>query len=189
MSSSASSLVHPFAHSRDLLVLIPNKIDVEEESRLYDELCDSHMDRRVYRRSRSPQAPPSVFSKEIWLGDNSGLGLAFARDVTISGWTNVGDKLRGAYVVYNCVIKTKEGTTMHAHKRYSSFAQLDSSLQRNLPRQEVNFLPPLPPKTPFARYRPSFLDHRRCLLQYWLSAILLHPEIGGSRPVRQWIMD
>lgn len=31
---------HPFANSKNLLVVIPDdKIDVEEESRLYDELC------------------------------------------------------------------------------------------------------------------------------------------------------
>lgn len=32
---------HPFANSKNLLVVIPDDgIDVEEESRLYDELCD-----------------------------------------------------------------------------------------------------------------------------------------------------
>jgi hypothetical protein len=39
-----------------------------------------------------------VFSREIWLGDNSGESMGFARDVTISGWTNVGDKPEGAYI-------------------------------------------------------------------------------------------
>lgn len=80
-------------------------------------------------RPLSPQSfgPPSVFSKDIWLGDNLGESLAFARDVKISGWTNVGDKPGGGYVgkcsiefynsgsfkldfrpVYDCVIKTTE---------------------------------------------------------------------------------
>jgi len=49
-------------------------------------------------RPRSPLGPPSIFSREIWLDDNCGDSLAFARDVKISGWTNVGDKLGGAYV-------------------------------------------------------------------------------------------
>jgi hypothetical protein len=51
-------------------------------------------------RPLSPQSfgPPSVFSKDIWLGDNLGESLAFARDVEISGWTNVGDKPGGGYV-------------------------------------------------------------------------------------------
>ena len=35
---------HPFANSKNLLVVIPDDgIDVEEESRLYDELCDSEV--------------------------------------------------------------------------------------------------------------------------------------------------
>ena len=42
--------------------------------------------------------PPSVFSNDIFLGDNSGESLAFARDVKISGWTSVGDQLGGAYI-------------------------------------------------------------------------------------------
>lgn len=38
-SRSSSTPVHPFANSKSLLEIIPDKIDVEEESRLYDELC------------------------------------------------------------------------------------------------------------------------------------------------------
>lgn len=42
-SSSPSPLetdpYHPFAHTKALLEIIPDKIDVEEESRLYDDLC------------------------------------------------------------------------------------------------------------------------------------------------------
>jgi hypothetical protein len=59
-------------------------------------------------RPKSPQGPPSIFSRDIWLNDNSGTSLAFARNVHIAGWTSVGDKLGGAYVVYDCVIRTKE---------------------------------------------------------------------------------
>jgi len=31
---------HPFAHTTSMLEIIPDKIDVEEESRLYDDLCN-----------------------------------------------------------------------------------------------------------------------------------------------------
>lgn len=31
---------HPFANSSNLVVVIPDRIDVEEEARLYEELCD-----------------------------------------------------------------------------------------------------------------------------------------------------
>jgi len=182
---------HPFANSKNLLVVIPDDaIDVEEESRLYDELCEEPTNsNRIRSRPASLTGPPSIFSNDIYLGDNSGESLAFARDVRISGWTNVGDQLGGAYIVYDCVITTKEGTIMHAHKRYSAFAQLHSTLRRSLPQYQQNFLPTLPPKSPLARYRPQFIDRRRRLLQYWLASVLLHPEIGGSKPVRMWVMD
>lgn len=82
--------------------------------------------------------PSSIFSSttkqsSIWLEEHYGASLAFARDVQISGWTNVGDQLSGAYVVYDCVITTKEGTIIHAHKRYSSFVELDEALRATLP--------------------------------------------------------
>ena len=40
----------------------------------------------------------SIISHEIWLGDHSGDSFAFARNVTINGWTCVGDQLAGAYI-------------------------------------------------------------------------------------------
>lgn len=67
----------------------------------------------------------SIISHEIWLGDHSGNSFAFARNVTINGWTCVGDQLAGAYIgngspssrggvvlnllqVYEIVVTTKE---------------------------------------------------------------------------------
>lgn len=38
---SSSNHPHPFAHSRSLIEIIPDRIDVEEESRAYDDLCVS----------------------------------------------------------------------------------------------------------------------------------------------------
>jgi hypothetical protein len=63
-------------------------------SRLQDLSSAAH----TRKRPSSPNGPPSVFSNDIYLGDNSGESLAFARDVRISGWTSVGDKLGGAYI-------------------------------------------------------------------------------------------
>ena len=59
--------------------------------------------------------PQSVFSADIYLSDNTGRAptLAFAQDVRVAGWTTVGDGAgrkngSGAYVIYDCVIQTKE---------------------------------------------------------------------------------
>jgi len=96
--SSLSQDLYPFQNSDSLLVIIPkDSIDVEEESRLYDELCENDDDARYIRPRgtvpRSPTIAASVFSHDIYLGDNSGESSAFARDVEVRGWTNVGDKL------------------------------------------------------------------------------------------------
>lgn len=191
-SSSSTSSLYPFENAKGLLVVLPDSIDVEEEARLYEELCETPTDTNYTPPDSPPLSPrhePSVYSRDIWLGDNSGESLAFARSVEIGGWTSVGDKLGGAYIVYDCVIRTKEGTVIHTHKRYSSFVQLYDRLRSSLPENQQHFVPALPPKFPLAKYRPSFLDHRRRLLQHWLSAVLLHPDIGGCQAVREWVMD
>lgn len=86
-------------------------------------------------------------------------------------------------------MRTAQHTTIHAHKRYSAFAELHRALAHALPRALRAHVPPLPPKAPLARFRPAFLDRRRRMLQHWLSAVLLHPDIGGCAVVRRWIMD
>ncbi|KAG5351962.1 hypothetical protein C0989_004365 [Termitomyces sp. Mn162] len=109
-SAPPSQPVHPFANSKSFLEIIPNGIDIEEESRLYDELVqasqfsnDQEFDRRSVASAPGSldfQRPPSVFSKDIWLDDNTGSGssLAFAQDVRINGWTSVGDKPERGYI-------------------------------------------------------------------------------------------
>ncbi|KAJ7301102.1 hypothetical protein DFH08DRAFT_795292 [Mycena albidolilacea] len=135
------------------------------------------------RKDRTPPSRRRACSADIWLGDNCGESAASAREVQISGWTNVGDAhgLGGAYVVYDYVIKTKEGTPIHAHKRYSDFLVLETELLRTLPRASRPYLPELPPMAPLARYRAAFLAV--------LAAVLLHPDVGGCEAVRRWVMS
>ncbi|KAI0766903.1 Phox homologous domain-containing protein [Trametes elegans] len=195
-SHSAESSEASSGTGNGLLVLIPDRIDVEEEARFYDDIVDSASTNEgdyPYGQDDSPPLSPhegqSIFSRDIWLGDNSGESQAFARNVEIAGWTSVGDKRGGAYVVYDCVITTKEGLVVHALKRYSAFAELYAKLRATLPVSQQAYIPSLPPKAPLAKFRPTFLDRRRRLLQHWLSAIILHPEMGGCQAVRDWVMD
>ncbi|KAF9444717.1 hypothetical protein P691DRAFT_324048 [Macrolepiota fuliginosa MF-IS2] len=192
-------------------------IDIEEEARLYDELrrtskyelppvSQPSLAYRQRRRSAS-SPPPSIFSNDIFIADNTGVSssTSFTQDICITGWTSVGDapptsagvkkSLRAAahgsgsaYIVYDCMITTKEGTIIHILKRYTAFAELDAALRRTLPRHLTPSIPPLPPKNLLARFRPAFLDRRRRLLQYWLASILLHPEIGGTQVVKKWVI-
>jgi len=192
-SSTRDTPVHPFQNSKGLLVIIPNKIDIEEEARLYNEICNSAdtatFDPSVLDSPQSPKGEPSIFSNDIWLGDNLGGSHAFARDVKVCGWTSVGDKRGGAYIVYDCAISVKEGTVIHVHKRYSAFAELHSRLRATLPSYQQCLIPTLPPKSPLAKFRPTFLERRRRLLQHWLSSIFLHPDIGSCQTVRDWLME
>ncbi|KAJ7595082.1 Phox homologous domain-containing protein [Mycena floridula] len=195
-TSSSTSTVHPFANSHSPIEIIRG-IDVEEEARLYDAMCeDDYEDRPAPKANSRPDSkassrPESLFSRQsIWLESNLGASQAFTRDVKISGWTRIGDKPGGgAYIVYDCVIKTKEGTTIHAHKRYNAFVELEAALRRSLPAHQTHFIPKLPPKTPLAKFRPAFLDRRRKMLEHFLWAVLLHPELGSCPVVRLWIME
>jgi hypothetical protein len=65
--------------------------------------------------------------------------------------------------VYDCVIKTKEGTPIHAHKRYSDFVVLETELLRTLP------------------VRPSLILSSSCAGTYYSHS--LHPaRLSPLRP-------
>lgn len=107
-----------FEHAQGLIEVLPDKIDVEEEARLYEELCDVSRSCDIaaqLHQLRCSQTPvdseyeypqntrpsmdtPSIYSKDIWLGDHSGESQIFAREVEVIGWTSVGDKRGGAYI-------------------------------------------------------------------------------------------
>lgn len=106
--------------------------------------------------------------------------------------------------VYDCCITTRDGLKLHTHKRYSSFVQLHTRLSSSLPVRLsprdsfscadllqpnlTRLLPSLPPKSPFARYRPQFLLSRKNQLEEWLSHVLLHPDLGGTQVVKDWVL-
>ncbi|CAE6428333.1 unnamed protein product [Rhizoctonia solani] len=195
--ASATPSSHPFAESSGLVQIIrPTVHDlIEEEARLWDEFAtdDGYQSRANTSGRVSPpgsMANRSVFSNDIWLDDNCGnADRTFARDVQLVGWASVGDNISTGYVVYDCAIRTKEGVTIHVHKRYNSFIALDKTLRRTLPPHVVHNIPTLPPKNAFAKYRSAFLDSRRRKLQTWLATVLMHPDIGGCSAVREWILE
>ncbi|KAJ1307128.1 hypothetical protein OPQ81_001246 [Rhizoctonia solani] len=195
--ASATPSTHPFAGSSGLVQVIRPTIHdlIEEEARLWDEFAtdDGYQSRANTSGRASPpgsMANRSVFSNDIWLDDNCGnADRTFARDVQLVGWASVGDNISTGYVVYDCAIRTKEGVTIHVHKRYNSFVKLEKTLRRTLPSHVIHNIPALPPKNAFAKYKPSFLDARRRKLQTWLATVLMHPDIGGCPAVREWILE
>ncbi|KAI0825559.1 Phox homologous domain-containing protein [Irpex lacteus] len=199
--------VHTLRRSASMLEILPQEIDVEEEMRVYEDMCDtpivgslSDEETTTTSRRRLPRShtkrPDSIFSQDshsIWLADNSGKGSsstgAFAQDVQVIGWTSVGDKKGGAYIVYDCAIQTKEGAVVHVHKRYSAFEQLYWRLRSTLPPYQQSLVPQLPPKNPLSKFRAAFLDKRRRALQHWLASVMLHPDVGGCQAIRQWVIN
>ncbi len=124
-SASTTSFEYPLSARKGLIEVIHDgKIDVEEEERFYrqfdlvryfhcedvsridwmllqdnrDDVLLLRPNRHSFIRPEPPQRPSSIFSNDIWLGDNSGESSNFARGVSITGWTNVGDKRGGAYI-------------------------------------------------------------------------------------------
>ncbi|KAI5827616.1 hypothetical protein K523DRAFT_246381 [Schizophyllum commune Tattone D] len=83
--------------------------------------------------------------------------------------------------------KSTPGPTIRVYKRYSEFAALDQELRQTLPMAARAHVPPLPPANALARFRPRFLASRRAQLEAWLMRVLLHPDIGGTRAVREWM--
>ncbi|KAG8699174.1 hypothetical protein FRC08_005459 [Ceratobasidium sp. 394] len=197
LAGSESEPTHPFAQSSGLVQIIrPTVKDlIEEEANFWDEFTTDDGNRSGANTSGRVSPPGSaanrsVFSNDIWLDDNCGnADRTFARDVQLVGWANVGDNISTGYVVYDCAIRTKEGITIHLHKRYSSFVKLNDALRRTLPPDVIHNIPALPSKNALAKYRPAFLDSRRRKLQTWLAAVLMHPDIGGCQAVRQWVLE
>jgi hypothetical protein len=82
--------------------------------------------------------PQSVFSADIYLSDNTGRAptLAFAQDVRVAGWTTVGDGAgrkngSGAYVIYDCVILTKEVRLSCWCRGYACVSDLTGRIENN----------------------------------------------------------
>ncbi|TNY19350.1 hypothetical protein DMC30DRAFT_417953 [Rhodotorula diobovata] len=124
----------------------------------------------------------------------------FVRDVKITGYHAVGSE-GGGFVLFDIEIETLPSgvaaapTKIRIHKRYSAFVRLRADLLQSNSAFRGH-VPRLPPKSSFGtldfvqpKYRPSFLDKRRKLLAFWLSTVLLHPVVGGSPVVRQWVLE
>ncbi|KAL2854244.1 Phox homologous domain-containing protein [Aspergillus pseudoustus] len=139
--------------------------------------------------------PDSETSRGLW-----------AKSVTIDDHVVVQGKTGiGAYVVWNCRIRTLEGAIItvrmrytcerslldsrranFSYNRYSEFDDLRSKLVASFPHAK-NALPSLPPKSVIFKFRPKFLDSRRVGLEYFLNCVLLNPEFASSPIVKDFL--
>ncbi|KAL6239326.1 Phox homologous domain-containing protein [Aspergillus navahoensis] len=120
--------------------------------------------------------PNSETSRGLW-----------AKSVTIDDHVVVQGKSGvGAYVVWNCKIRTLEGGIITVRMRYSEFDDLRLKLVRSFPHAR-NALPSLPPKSVLFKFRPSFLESRKIGLEYFLNCVLLNPEFSSSPIVKDFL--
>ncbi|CEL08342.1 Phox homologous domain-containing protein [Aspergillus pseudodeflectus] len=111
----------------------------------------------------------------------------WAKSVTIDDHVVVEGKTGiGAYVVWNCRIRTLEGGIITVRMRYSEFDDLRTKLVAAFPHAK-NALPSLPPKSVLFKFRPKFLDSRRVGLEYFLNCVLLNPEFASSPIVKDFL--
>ncbi|KAL4802952.1 Phox homologous domain-containing protein [Aspergillus unguis] len=120
--------------------------------------------------------PNSETSRGLW-----------AKSVTIDDHVVVQGKTGiGAYVVWNCKIRTLEGGMILVRMRYSEFDDLRIQLVKSFPHAK-NALPTLPPKSVLYKFRPQFLESRRVGLEYFFNCVLLNPEFSSSPIVKDFL--
>ncbi|CBQ68783.1 conserved hypothetical protein [Sporisorium reilianum SRZ2] len=112
----------------------------------------------------------------------------FAREIRIRGWSEVGSQARG-WVVFELRIITKQGTPIIAHKRFSSFVKLRTSLLKEC-KEQAKWLPELPTRRTglLSKYDAKYLEKRRRALQRWLEVVALDKVWGASEALREWVL-
>ncbi|KAJ9474750.1 Sorting nexin-like protein [Pseudozyma hubeiensis] len=112
----------------------------------------------------------------------------FAREVRIRGWSEVGSQARG-WVVFELHIITKQGTPIVAHKRFSSFVKLRTTLLNEC-KDQAKWLPQLPTRRTglLSKYDARYLEKRRRALQRWLEVVVLDRVWGASEGLREWVL-
>lgn len=94
----------------------------------------------------------------------------------------------GNFVVWNCKVETLDGGSIIIRKRYSEFDDLRRKLLITFPNSG-GAMPPLPPKSLFYKFRPSFLEKRRAGLEYFLNCVLLNPDLSSAPVTKEFIFS
>lgn len=91
----------------------------------------------------------------------------------------------GAYVVWYIRVITVRGGKFSVYHRYSDFIILREQLIMEKPLHTLD-IPELPPRTPFAKFNPQFLEQRRRGLEYFLKCVVLNGDLSNSHAIRQF---
>ncbi|KAJ2017919.1 hypothetical protein GGI13_003832 [Coemansia sp. RSA 455] len=106
-------------------------------------------------------------------------------DVRIIGWVTRGSGL-DVHTEFKVLVHLARGENLTVMRRYTDFALLREVLcQRYYTFRKR--IPHLPPKKAFGKFEDRFLKERESGLQFFLAYVMLHPVIGCSSIVRQWL--
>ncbi|KAJ2901167.1 hypothetical protein IWW38_000132 [Coemansia aciculifera] len=106
-------------------------------------------------------------------------------DVRIIGWTTRGSGL-DVHTEFKVVVHLTRGENLTVMRRYTDFALLRQVLCQRFYTFRKR-IPHLPPKKAFGKFEDTFLRERESGLQFFLAYVMLHPAIGCSSIIKQWL--
>ncbi|KAI9321799.1 Phox homologous domain-containing protein [Dichotomocladium elegans] len=109
----------------------------------------------------------------------------FATDAIVDQPLRIGSG-HGSYVCYNCTVLSDKAPAISIRKRYSEFVDLRHRLLKHYPHLKTS-IPKLPPKRVVGKFTPAFVERRRRDLEYFFKYVVLHPTLGSSSLVTDWI--
>ncbi|ORZ06702.1 hypothetical protein BCR42DRAFT_427034 [Absidia repens] len=135
--------------------------------------------------SYSSPVPGALAQINFYKDDSDGNGIkSFASDAIVDHPLRIGVGY-GSYICYSCTVFIHKGTPITTRKRYSDFVNIRQQLMKLYPN--MMSIPKLPPKKIVKKFDPVFIEQRRRDLEYFFKYIVLHPTLGSSTAVKEWI--
>ncbi|KAI8098601.1 Phox homologous domain-containing protein [Halteromyces radiatus] len=135
--------------------------------------------------SYSSPVPGALAQINFYKNDNdTDDNKIFASDAVVSHPLRIGVGY-GSYICYSCTVFSNKGAPITIRKRYSDFVDIRQQLIKRYPNMKS--IPKLPPKKLVKKFDPTFIEQRRRDLEYFFKYIVLHPNLGSSSIVKQWI--
>ncbi|KAI8340570.1 hypothetical protein BC941DRAFT_417586 [Chlamydoabsidia padenii] len=136
--------------------------------------------------SFSSPTPGALAQINFYKDDSDGNSTkSFASDAIVDHPLRIGVGY-GSYICYSCTVFSNKGAPITIRKRYSDFVNIRQQLIKLYPPM-ASSLPKLPPKKIVKKFDPTFVEQRRRELEYFFKYIVLHPTLGSSTAVKQWI--
>ncbi|KAJ2369022.1 hypothetical protein H4S01_001251 [Coemansia sp. RSA 2610] len=106
-------------------------------------------------------------------------------DVRLIGWVTRGSRL-DVHTEFKVLVHLTRGENLTVMRRYTDFELLRDVLCERF-RTFSKRIPALPKKRAFGKFEDRFLKKRESGLQFFLAYVMLHPVIGCSSIIRQWL--